>query len=183
MLKVSNHSPAAGSWSHRVTRSMCSSPSPRHASSRQSFERTIEPRWCSTLHSDASDPTKRTSATRGANYTLINKDTGQDGFDRRGAVQRGQSHDRNCCSSRCHRPNTNSLSSPSIESEQGIPIGGNGFATTFRVFEDVSLSASVSYSNTRVNRADGTLLFDVIDQQHRRLRHRWSDQHRVRPTR
>ncbi len=49
-----------------------------------------------------------------------------------------------------------------VESEQAIPIGGDGFETTFRVFEDVTLSMSVGYENTRVNRADGTLLFDVI---------------------
>ncbi|MEL6108114.1 MAG: putative Ig domain-containing protein, partial [Planctomycetota bacterium] len=52
--------------------------------------------------------------------------------------------------------------SSSVESEQGIPIGGDGFTTTFRVFEDVSISTTVSYSNTRLNRVDGTLLFDVV---------------------
>ncbi|MEM9826972.1 MAG: CARDB domain-containing protein, partial [Planctomycetota bacterium] len=51
---------------------------------------------------------------------------------------------------------------PSIESEQGIEIGGNGFATTFRVFEDVSLSTGISFTNTRINRKDGTLQFDVV---------------------
>ncbi len=49
-----------------------------------------------------------------------------------------------------------------VESEQGIPIGGEGFTTTFRVFEDVSISTRLDYSNTRLNRADGTLLFDVV---------------------
>ncbi|PNY36139.1 hypothetical protein C2E31_14500 [Rhodopirellula baltica] len=49
-----------------------------------------------------------------------------------------------------------------VESEQGIAIGGNGYTTTFRVFEDVSISTSLAYSNTRLNRADGTLLFDVV---------------------
>ncbi len=49
-----------------------------------------------------------------------------------------------------------------VESEQGIPMGGLGFSTTFRVFEDVSLSVGVDFGRTRLNRAEGTVLFDLI---------------------
>ena len=46
--------------------------------------------------------------------------------------------------------------SPTVQSEQGIPIGDDGFSTTFRVFEDVTASMDLSFSHARVNRADGT---------------------------
>ena len=50
---------------------------------------------------------------------------------------------------------------PQVESEQGIQIGGQGASVDFRVFENVSAVMPVSFSNTRINRHDGTVLVDV----------------------
>ncbi len=109
---------------------------------------------------NSTDATKAFSATRGANYTLVNKDTGQSvGI---GAVQYNAASRTSELLFEALAPAEYELRVAStIESEQGIPIGGNGFTTTFRVFEDVSIGTSVSYSATRINRADGTLLVDV----------------------
>ncbi len=109
---------------------------------------------------NAADPARTSSATRGANYTIVNKDTGQSvGI---GAVQYDAATRTSELLFESLAPAEYELRvAPSIESEQGIPIGGNGFTTTFRVFEDVSISTSVAYSATRIHRGDGTLLFDV----------------------
>ncbi len=48
-----------------------------------------------------------------------------------------------------------------VQSEQGIAIGGTGAAVDFRVFENVTATIPVRFSNTRINRKDGTLLVDV----------------------
>ncbi|MCA9261626.1 MAG: hypothetical protein KDA61_20555, partial [Planctomycetales bacterium] len=96
-----------------------------------------------------------------ANYTLVNKDTGE--TVNIGAVQyNADSREADLLFETLSPAEYELTVAPSVESEQGIPIGGTGVSTTFRVFEDVSVSTRISYANTRLNRADGTLLFDVI---------------------
>ncbi|WP_372898721.1 putative Ig domain-containing protein, partial [Stieleria sp.] len=96
-----------------------------------------------------------------ANYALKNKETGES--VNIGAVRYDKATRSSQLLFETLAPAEYELTvSSTVESEQGIPIGGSGFTTTFRVFEDVSISTRLSYSNTRLNRADGTLLFDVM---------------------
>ena len=109
----------------------------------------------------AGNPSAPASGSNIDNYTLRNSDTGEEVPI--GAVRYDSTTRTAELLFEQLPPAEYELSVDSgVESEQGIPIGGSGFMTTFRVFEDVSVSVDVSYDNTRVNRADGTLLFDVI---------------------
>ena len=110
---------------------------------------------------DAADPSDSVSGSNLDNYTLTNLETGEETSI--GAVRYDAPSRTAELLFEQLPPAEYELSvSAAVQSEQGIPIGGDGFATTFRVFEDLTVSMSVAYQNTRVNRADGTLLFDVI---------------------
>ena len=110
------------------------------------------------LLKDADDPA---GGDNPANYALKNKETGE--AVNIGAVQYNATARTADLLFETLPPAEYELTvAAAVESEQGIAIGGEGFTTTFRIFEDVSISTSVSYSNTRINRADGTLLFDVV---------------------
>ena len=108
----------------------------------------------------ATDEADAKSANNPKNFTLTNLDTGQ---------QLPIAAARYDEASRTSRLIIESLPpanyqlqvSPTITSEQGVTLGGNGFAADFSVLDDVTASTSIEFSNTRLNRGNGTLLVDM----------------------
>ncbi len=108
----------------------------------------------------ANSTTDSASATNPSNYRLVNLDTNETVSV--GAIRYDSATRTTNMLFETLPPAPYRLTvSPLVESEQGIPIGGQGESIDFRVFENVTAVMPVQFSNTRINRQDGTVLVDV----------------------